>query len=96
MNEYEFDICTELSPKLVAKAFWVGEVEHELRRIGREDYRFHKDEDVEKCMEMIDGIRRQTIYPHPASECSEECRLRGMCLLFSCLLKSKAMNLAAG
>ena len=69
---------TELSPKMEAKAFWVGDVEHELRRLGREEFRFHNDEDLEKCLEMIEGIRHQSVYPHPASECSRECRLRGL------------------
>jgi len=27
-----------IKPKTVAKAFWVGEVEHELRRLGRQDF----------------------------------------------------------
>ena len=71
-------IHIELNPKTVAKAFWVGEVEHELRRLGKEDFRFHGDEDLDKCMEMIEDIRRQSIYPHPAAECSTECRLIGL------------------
>lgn len=52
-------------------------MEHELRRLGREDFRFHSDEDLERCLEMLEDIRRQSIYTHPASECSTECRLRG-------------------
>ena len=47
-------MATELKPKTVAKAFWVGEVEHELRRLGRHEFQFHADEDLEKCMEMIE------------------------------------------
>ena len=69
---------TELSPKMEAQAFWVGDVEHVLRRLGREEFRFHSDEDLEKCLEMMEGIRRQSVYPHPASECSTECRLRDL------------------
>ena len=70
-------VATELKPKTVAKAFWVGEVEHELSRLGRQDFRFHADEDLEKCMEMIEDIHRQSIYPHPESVCSTECQLSG-------------------
>ena len=40
----------ELSPKVVASAFWRGEVENELRRIGMVDYKFNLDNDYEKCI----------------------------------------------
>ena len=36
----------EMSPKVAAKAFWVGEVEMELRRLTKEDFRFHADKDL--------------------------------------------------
>ncbi len=79
-------VPTELSPKTVARAFWVGEVEHELRRLGREEYRFHSDADLKKCMEAIEDIRCHNIYPHPESECSTECRLRGLYLTYPLVL----------
>ena len=49
----------ELSPKVVASAFWRGEVENELRRIGMVDYKFNLDSDYEKCMADIDEMRRE-------------------------------------
>ena len=71
----------EMSPKVAAKAFWVGEVEMELRRLTKEDFRFHADKDLEICMNMIEDIRRKSIYPHPESDCEEECKLRGIYFL---------------
>ena len=69
-------VCNqELSPKIVAKAFWKGEVEAELRRLGREDYRFRRDNDLEACMVMIEEICRQGVYEHP--QCYQECKMRG-------------------
>ena len=70
----------EMSFKVAAKAFWVSEVEMELRRLKQEDFRFHSDKDLEKCMNMIEDVRRRTIYPHHESDCEEECKLRGMFL----------------
>ena len=67
----------ELSPKVVASAFWRGEVENELRRIGMVDYKFNLDSDYEKCMAVIDEMRREHTYPHPPNDCTEECRARG-------------------
>lgn len=64
-----------MTPKVAAKAFWIGESESELRRLKKEDFRFHLDEDLDKAMVMIDEERRQNIYEHP--NCSEECKLRG-------------------
>ena len=72
-----FTILTELSPKIVAEAFYTGEVENELRRVNCIDYTFRSDSDREMCMEMIERVRRQNIYPHLPSDCTEECRLRG-------------------
>ena len=56
----------------MAKAFWTGEVEAELRRLGREDFRFKRDSDIEECMMMIEDVRRQGVYEHP--ECFHECK----------------------
>ncbi len=66
----------ELSPHIVAEAFYNGEVESELRRIGKIDFRLKRDEDREKCMEMIEERRRQVIYPHEM--CTMECQQRGI------------------
>ena len=70
----------ELTPKVVASAFWRGEVENELRRIGMADFKFWLDADYDKCMAVIDESRRDSIYPHPPSDCTEDCLARGWCV----------------
>ena len=40
-----------------------GEMENELRRINYIQYVFHCDSDREICMEMIEKVRRQNVYP---------------------------------
>ena len=82
-----------MTPKVVAKAFWIGEVEMELRRLGREDFRFHADKDLEMCMDMIEDIRRQSIYPHPESDCRTECKLRGVFYLYFVLPNGTSVHL---
>ena len=64
----------ELSSWIVAKAFYVGELESELRRIGKIDYRFPLDSDLEKCMEKVESVCRESLYPHPTHMCTEECK----------------------
>ncbi len=66
-----------LDRKVVASAFWWGEVEEELHRLGKIDYLFFKDGDREKCMEDIERIRRTGLYPHPPEDCTEDCKKRG-------------------
>ncbi len=61
-----------------AQAFYIGELEQELRRLNRTDYVFKSDGDREKCFEMIESVRRENVYPHPESECSPGCKARGM------------------
>lgn len=67
----------ELSAHIVSEAFYSGELETELRRIERIDYRFRYDSDRETCMEMIEKRRRKTLYEHPPTDCVEECKQRG-------------------
>ena len=67
---------TELSARTVAEAFYNGELENELWRIKLVEYRM-KDSDRESCMEEIERIRRENIYPHPDSQCTAECKARG-------------------
>ncbi len=62
-----------------AQAFYNGELELELRRLGKVNYPFKADGDREKCFEMIEMIRRESIYDHPESECSPQCKKRGTC-----------------
>ncbi|XP_064393011.1 uncharacterized protein LOC135340449 isoform X3 [Halichondria panicea] len=67
----------ELSPYIVGEAFYNGEVENELRRVNKIDYRFHKDSEREECMERIEEVRRQSIYHHKEDTCTAECKKRG-------------------
>ena len=71
-------IIAELSPRTVAEAFYNGETENELRRMGKVDYRFKKDSDREECMTMIETFRRERIYPHNAQTCTKDCKQRGI------------------
>lgn len=52
---------SELSPHIVGEAFYSGEVEAELRRIGHVDYRFRYNSDRESCMEMTEKTRGKNI-----------------------------------
>jgi len=66
---------TELTPKIVAEAFYNGEMENELRQTNCVDYVFCRDGDI--GMEVIERIHHQNIYPHLPSECTEDCKSRG-------------------
>ena len=73
---------TELSPHVVADAFYNGEVENEIRllvtgssRLTLSDFTFRKDSDREVIMEKIESIRSQTIYHH--HDCTPDCKKRG-------------------
>lgn len=57
-------VYVELSGHTVAEAFYNGELESELRRIGKLDYRLKRDSDRDSCMEMVEKIRCQSIYVH--------------------------------
>ena len=61
----------ELTPRIVGEAFYNGEFENELKRIGRIDWR-----DRESYMAMIEEMRRQSIYPHQM--CTQECKQKGI------------------
>ncbi len=68
----------EMTAKIAAQSFWVGEVECELRRLKKEEFRFHADEDIEKAMDVIEKQRRESLYPHKDSDCSVDCKSRGI------------------
>ena len=74
---YILDHFIELSAKVVAKAFWMGEVEGELRRIGKLEFCFKRDEDLDKCMQVIEEERRYSVYPHSPEDCTSGCKERG-------------------
>ena len=71
-------IIIELTPKIISKAFWVGEVENEIRKMEKSDYVFKSDADLENCMDMIEEERQMCIYPHPDNDCTPECKERGL------------------
>ena len=65
--------------KQVAAAFWNGEMERELRDLGRLDFfgLMKQDEDREKVMSEIDNVRAKSVYNHPTEDCSDACKERG-------------------
>lgn len=79
----------------MADAFYTGELEAELRLVGHVDYLFKKDSDRELCMEMIEGIRRTSTYPHPTVECTPDCKERGTIIL-DIVLMYMHMHMAMG
>ena len=72
-----------MTSKFAADAFYNGELEAELRRIGKHDLPFLKDSDRENHMEVVESIRRESLYLHPPSECSSACKDRGDIILFN-------------
>ena len=66
-----------MTPKNTADALYNGELEAELRRFGKDNATFRADQDQEKHMELVGSLRREALYPHPASECSLGCQARG-------------------
>lgn len=63
-----------LTDKLVSKAYYLGEVENELRRIELTSHVFN-DNHLEDVMDMIDDKRHSSIYRH---KCTEYCKVKGM------------------
>ena len=56
VDRYDFIFCcclfnAEPSAKVVATAFWRGEVENELQRVGMCDFKFKADTDYDRCMQ---------------------------------------------
>ena len=68
-------IFIEMTPKMAAKAFWVGELDMDWEDKILD---FMQIKIWKTCMDMIEDIRRQSIYPHPESDCETECKLRGI------------------
>ena len=65
--------------KQVAAAFCNGEMERELRDLGRLDFfgLMKRDEDREKVMTEIDKLHAKSVYEHPSEDCSDACKERG-------------------
>ena len=64
----------ELHRKVLANAFWNGELEKELRESDKADYIFSSTSDREKAMDDIDQQRATSVYTHT---CSKTCQERG-------------------
>ena len=77
------NIFTELTNKLVADAFYTGEVENEVRLLveqrkkALEDFVLRRDSEREEWMETIEKLRCISIYDHPQNECTAVCAERG-------------------
>ena len=67
----------ELTPRIVGEAFYNGELENELRRIGKIDYLFKRDSDRERCMEVVEEVRCASLYPHLDMDCTDDSKKRG-------------------
>ena len=65
--------------KHAASAFWNGELETELRELGKLDFfgLLKKNEDREKVMEEVDKVRAKSVYSHSPADCSDACKARG-------------------
>ncbi|KAM7429008.1 hypothetical protein ABFA07_020081 [Porites harrisoni] len=74
------DVTTGYGDKKVAAAFFNGEMENELRDLGRLDMfgLMKEDSDREKVMSEIDKIRAKSVYDHPSADCSDACKERGL------------------
>ncbi|MCG8623537.1 MAG: hypothetical protein MJE68_16285 [Proteobacteria bacterium] len=53
-------------------------MENELRRIEKIDFEFRSDADIELCMDMIEECRQTSIYPHLDTDCTTDCKERGL------------------
>ena len=77
MSIFIYHFIQELTPRKVGEAFYNGELENELRRIGRIDYLFKRDSDRERCMEVVEEVRCASLYPHQDVDCTNDCKKRG-------------------
>ena len=73
-----------MSAKIVAEAFYNGELENEIRLLVEEnntlklaDFVYMKDSDRDVLMENIEAIRSSTIYRHHHHQRTQECKHRG-------------------
>ncbi|XP_068759139.1 uncharacterized protein [Montipora capricornis] len=65
--------------KQCSSAFWNGELETELRDLGRLDFfgLMKLNADREKVMQGINSVRAKSVYSHSSDDCSPECKKRG-------------------
>ena len=78
--------------KKVAAAFFNGEMENELRDLGRLDMFGLMKEDNDRMSEM-DKIRAKSVYDHPSADCSDACKDRGEGNI--CLYKTRSLYLGS-
>ena len=64
--------------KQCSSAFWNGELEADLRDLGRLDFfgLLTLNADHEKVKEEVDNVRAKSVYSHSAYDCSPECKKR--------------------
>ena len=81
--------------KKVAAAFFNGEMENELRDLGRLDMfgLMKEDSNREKVMSEIDKIRAKSVYDHPSADCSDACKDHGESNI--CLYKTRSLYLGS-
>jgi hypothetical protein len=84
---------SEFDRRVFAQAFWWHQLQLELQDIGELGYKFHKDADREKCMEYIEKLRQQRVYPHRDEDCTKECKARGLYLQYSHFSLKRLMRL---
>ena len=83
-NSCRLHVLAGYGEKQVAAAFWNGEMERELRDLGRLDFfgLMKEDEDREKVMIEIDKVRAKSVYDHPSEDCSDACKEGGEKIFF--------------
>ena len=75
-------ILLAIDRRQLAAGFWKGELESNIRELNL-DFRFKEAADRERCMQLIDKLRRERgIYPHPPEDCTPKCKSRGMIYLY--------------
>lgn len=64
--------------KQAAAAFWNGELETELRELGKLNFfgLMKTNEDREKVMDEVDKVRAKSVYSHSPADCSDACKAR--------------------
>lgn len=87
VQSYLYFFCIvhlDYSEKQCSSAFWNGELEDELRELGKLDCfgLLKTNEDREKVMTEVDKIRAKSVYPHSAEDCSETYKTRGKFTIF--------------
>ncbi len=67
----------EIDRRVWGEGFWWGQIEAQLRETDDIQFRFKRDIDRRRCMDLINELQARTLYPHPASDCTSACKARG-------------------